>query len=329
MMGFAQGRLELDSEGQALLSELLASLNRATRTVLARSLREGIDRREIREPWALAAGCFPEALTSGQRSLALRKAGDLRKTAQAKELWAGREWLELAKACGKKIVRKSEEIAALRKELAASRRNPLARPEARRKIAGRFAGVLNPFSSPSRRARAAREGVPIRFACPSWTSVMGFAKYGRRNGLNPDQAAALAIARKGLGLKGSKEQAVRRGGEKLTVLNRPERIPRSWLPALPPRSRGKGTEPETPGGRGGRAAPLEDRLSAFLGASRREWGARLKRLDSHSLARATAGFPEGLPPSPDPNGSEGREAPARGPSRPRSAKLDPVKISTD
>ena len=74
------------------------------------------------------------------------------------------------------------------------------------------------------RARAAKEGVPVRFACPSWTSVMGFAKYGRRNGLSPDQAAALAIARKGLGLKGTTERAVRRGGEKILVLNRPERI---------------------------------------------------------------------------------------------------------
>ena len=642
MMGFAQGRLDLDTDGQALLSELLASLNRATRTVLARSLRDGIDRREIREPLALESGCFPEALASAQRRLALRKAGDLRKTAQAKDLWAGRERLEIAKACGKKIARKREEIAGLRKEMSALRKSPLARPEARRNLAerilrerqglaktlerkarleaagnksleraksgdgrvcfggrnllgqrerigpppggpgggqpserngspfatlgawesawseardgafllegsknaasrndhakfgpatgilrirlteaqaerrmealarergipledflgkikysplrmacrflearlefrgkrqearlARLASILEAevdaavpvswrigretiggktvfqaraqwlepepeakdwglgalgadinawgiawaaaksdgnlarpktadglpcfgsisvrwgetseqathaariaakelvalakerslpivledldFAAKKRslryeegarakalsgfayrkliesiRARAAKEGVPVRFACPSWTSVLGFAKYGRRNGLSPDQAAALAIARKGLGLKGTAEKAVRRGGEKIVVLNRPERIRRSWMPALPPRSRGKGTEPETPGGRGGRAAPLEALLSAFLGVCRRDWGARLKSLDSPALARATAGFPEGLTASPDPKGAEGREAAARGPSRPRSAKLKLVKIS--
>lgn len=45
MIGFAQGKLELPEEGEALLSGLLSALNEATRTVLARSLRGGIDRR--------------------------------------------------------------------------------------------------------------------------------------------------------------------------------------------------------------------------------------------------------------------------------------------
>ena len=70
---------------------------------------------------------------------------------------------------------------------------------------------------------------------------------------------------------------------------------------------------------------------------RYEEGSRAKALSGFAYrkliesvrARATAGFPEGLPPSPDPNGSEGREAAARGPSRPRSAKLKPVRILTD
>ncbi len=602
---------------EAFLAELLSGLNRATRTALARSLRAGIPWTEIRENWAIAAGCFPQEMTSAQRKLALRKAQDLRKTANAKAKWAGQERLELSKACESKLAKLRDELDSLGKERAkgtpfakpgseralseraaklrrairavAARRDRLAaagrrslelgrsgtasvclgsrkllgqrellgRPdspfgsepawleawelardgsfllegdkhapgknnhakfdpstgilrirltegqaelrmaeqalelgvpledlkgkmkysplrmacrflEARLEFAGKrqeerlarlretlevpakskdsvpvgwrirtevrngrrvfFAraewreaepsaqdlglGALGAdinawgiawaaakadgnlaisrkkdlphfgnlrmdwreaseakathaarvaakelvalakermlpivledldFSAKKRslryeegararglsgfayrkligaiRARAAKEGVMVRFADPSWTSAVGFAKYGRRNGLNPDQAAALAIARKALGLRGAREKSVRRGGEKIMVCNRMERIPHLRISASAPRSRGQGSEPERI-------------LSSFLGKDRREWGARLKGLDAPPGARASASSPEGVPPSPGSSGSEGRGRAARGASRPRT---DPSvgKFSTD
>ena len=164
-------------------------------------------------------------------------------------------------------------------------------------------------------ARAAKEDVAVRFADPSWTSVVGFAKYGCRNGLNPDQAAALAIARKALGFRGAKEKSVRRGGAKSMVCNRMERIPNLRVSAGAPRSRGPGSEPERI-------------LSSLLGKDRREWGQRLKGLDSPPGAQAFASSPEGVPPSPGSLGSEGRGRTARGPSRPQTVR-SVGKFSTD
>ncbi len=598
--------------------ELLSSLNRATRTVLARSLRAGLAWTEIREDWALSAGCFPQEMTSAQRSLALRKAQDLRKAANAKAKWAGQERLELSKACEAKLAKLRDELSS--RQQASAKGNPFAKPNAQRESseraaklrqairavaarrdrltaagrrsldlarAGKASACLgsrkllgqrdlleradSPFGSedawreawesardgsfllegkaaaaskndhakldpatgllrirlteaqaerrmaakalelgiplgdlkgkmkysplrmacrfletrlefagkrqldrqrrlserlsagkgsedfapvgwriraeskngkriffaraewqeaepPARdlglgalgadlnawgiawaaakadgnlavsrkkeglphfgnlrmdwreaseakathaarvaakalvalakermlpivledldfsakrrslryeegvrakglsgfayrklieaiRSRAAREGVIVRFADPAWTSAVGFAKYGRRNGLNPDQAAALAIARKALGFRGAKEKAVRRGGKKISVFDRTERIPHLRASAFPPRSRGNGSEPERI-------------LSSLLGRDRREWGARLKGLGSPPGARAPASSPEGVPPSPGSSGSEGRGRAARGPSRPRA---DPSvgKFSTD
>ncbi len=603
---------------EAFLAELLSGLNRATRTALARSLRAGIPWTEIRENWAIAAGCFPQEMTSAQRKLALRKAQDLRKTANAKAKWAGQERLELSKACESKLAKLRDELDSLGKERAkgtpfakpgseralseraaklrqairavAARRDRLAAAGRRslelgrsgtasvclgsRKLLGQrelleqadspfgseaawreawdlardggfllegeaaaagknrhakfgpSAGILRirlteaqaerrmaakalelgvplgdlkgkmrysplrmecrflevrlefagkrqtarlerlserleapaksegsapvgwrirtevrdgkrvffaraewreaepaardlglgalgadinawgiawaaakadgnlavsrrkegpphfgsirmdwreasetkaahaarvaakalvalakgrmlpivledlDFSAKRRslryeegvrakglsgfayrklieaiRARAAKEGVIVRFADPSWTSAAGFAKYGRRNGLNPDQAAALAIARKALGLRGAKARSVRRGGEKIMVFDRTERIPNLRISASAPRSRGQGSEPERV-------------LSSLLGRDRREWGARLKGLGSPPGARAPASSPEGVPPSPGSSGSEGRGRAARGASRPRT---DPSvgKFSTD
>ena len=45
-------------------------------------------------------------------------------------------------------------------------------------------------------ARSKIVGVEVRFVDPAYTSVVGWAKYGSRLGVNPDLAAALAIARR-------------------------------------------------------------------------------------------------------------------------------------
>lgn len=47
--------------------------------------------------------------------------------------------------------------------------------------------------------RAAREGVPLVKAPPPFTSVIGILKYQQQYGLSNHEAAAYAIARRGLG----------------------------------------------------------------------------------------------------------------------------------
>ena len=57
----------------------------------------------------------------------------------------------------------------------------------------RTAGFADALAS-----RCRKRGLPLHKVDPSWTSVAGFAKYGLRNALSIDQAAAFAIARKAL-----------------------------------------------------------------------------------------------------------------------------------
>jgi IS605 OrfB family transposase len=48
------------------------------------------------------------------------------------------------------------------------------------------------------RSRCQKKGIPLHKVNPAWTSIAGWAKYGMRNSLSIDQAAAFAIARKAL-----------------------------------------------------------------------------------------------------------------------------------
>ena len=99
-------------------------------------------------------------------------------------------------------------------------------------------------------SRAKKNKVQVIFVDPAFTSKLGYAKYGRKNGLNVDQAAALAIARKGLlsspwfeipkdlsadkrkELAG-KRQTVRakRNGEWIELATRKENVPSVFLVA--------------------------------------------------------------------------------------------------
>ena len=65
--------------------------------------------------------------------------------------------------------------------------------------------------------------VEVRFVNPAFTSVVGWAKYGSVLGLNPDQAAAFAIARKGLS-KGSDIKRAKRNGEWINLYSKQEKI---------------------------------------------------------------------------------------------------------
>ena len=67
----------------------------------------------------------------------------------------------------------------------------------------RLARLLSSFAfdafNQALRSRAAREGVEVIEVNPAFTSVIGYAKFGPGYGLSPHQAAAVAIARRGLG----------------------------------------------------------------------------------------------------------------------------------
>ena len=99
-------------------------------------------------------------------------------------------------------------------------------------------------------SRAKKDKVQVIFVDPAFTSKLGYAKYGRKNGLNVDQAAALAIARKGLLSSpwfeipkdlsaderkelARKRQTVRakRNGEWIELATRKENIPSVFLVA--------------------------------------------------------------------------------------------------
>jgi IS605 OrfB family transposase len=73
-------------------------------------------------------------------------------------------------------------------------------------------------------ARAAKIGVEVRFVNPAWTSLVGWAKYGSRLGMNPDQAAAFCIARRAVLSKGSDIRRAKRGQEWIDQSNRPEKL---------------------------------------------------------------------------------------------------------
>lgn len=73
------------------------------------------------------------------------------------------------------------------------------------------------------RSRATRRGVPVLDVQPAFTSILGDLKYARMYSLNPHTAAALVIARRGLGLLERQDFTVTpkdEGGERLTLEGR-------------------------------------------------------------------------------------------------------------
>ncbi len=96
-----------------------------------------------------------------------------------------------ARAVGKPLV--IEELEFSRKKQELRDRDPAYA----RKLA-RFAYGL---MGTALRARARRAGVEVLGVNPAWTSLLGRAKYQKRYGLSVHEAAALVIARRGLGLQ--------------------------------------------------------------------------------------------------------------------------------
>ena len=72
--------------------------------------------------------------------------------------------------------------------------------------------------------RAPKVGVEIRLVDLSWTSIVGWAKYGSRLGLNADQAAAFTIARRGVLSKGKNIKRAKRSSEWVDLYAKPEKI---------------------------------------------------------------------------------------------------------
>ncbi|HHY96218.1 MAG TPA: transposase, partial [Firmicutes bacterium] len=72
-----------------------------------------------------------------------------------------------------------------------------------REMGKRYAGMLSAFAYSKffvlLLSRAAREGVEVIFVNPALTSVIGQVKFGPGYGLSPHAAAAVAIARRGIG----------------------------------------------------------------------------------------------------------------------------------
>lgn len=109
---------------------------------------------------------------------------------QAKDLirHAALEAVAWARALGKPLVLEHLDLSQRQKEL---RDLP---PELARLLSGFAYRTLHAALT----ARARKEGVEVILVNPAWTSVVGWAKYGARYGLSVHEAAALAIARRGL-----------------------------------------------------------------------------------------------------------------------------------
>ncbi len=96
-----------------------------------------------------------------------------------------------AKAAGKPLVLEGLDFGRKKQELRDQN------PAYARKLS-RFAYE---FMGQGIRARARKEGVEVLEVNPAWTSLLGRVKYQKRYGLSVHEAAALVIARRGLGLR--------------------------------------------------------------------------------------------------------------------------------
>ena len=158
-------------------------------------------------------------------------------------------------------------------------------------------------------ARGKKKGVEIRWVESAWTTLVGWAKYGSRLGLNPDQAAAFCIARKGTLSKPEQGhmKVGRRKNEVVPLHAKKERLEglgcssglASYAPTLSLKTstiiqldqQGQPALTRIPPGRGqitpARKDFAERRLALALGQDRRYWPQRLK--SSASKARISKG----------------------------------------
>ena len=123
------------------------------------------------------------------RTIPIRVVGRGHEQAKASLCEAAADLVAQAKSAGKPLVIERPVFRDVKKEL--RYRSP------------RLARLLSSFAfdafGRALRSRAAREGVEVTEVNPAFTSVIGYAKFGPGYGLSPHQAAAVAIARRGLG----------------------------------------------------------------------------------------------------------------------------------
>jgi IS605 OrfB family transposase len=139
-------------------------------------------------------------------------------------------------------------------------------------------------------ARAKKVGVEVRKVDPAYTSVIGWAKYGSKLGLNPDQAAAFAIARRGILSKGDAIKRRKIKGEWIDLYSKKENL--TEFQKLELKSDLKSEESKTK--KAQRRGPQqsmrvsksssESNLARALGSDRRLWAGKLAELRK-SLAK--------------------------------------------
>ncbi len=126
-----------------------------------------------------------------------------------------------------------------------------------REMGKRYARMLSAFSYRKffvlLLSRAAREGVEVVFVNPALTSVIGQVKFGPGYGLSPHAAAAVAIARRGLGFG---ERLRSRSALSLPARNRGRHVWSDWgrLSRRLRAERARGRRPSE--GKRGRGIPL-------------------------------------------------------------------------
>jgi IS605 OrfB family transposase len=125
-----------------------------------------------------------------------------------------------------------------------------------REVSDRQARLLSAFAyrrfHTLLRSRAARQGVGMMEVNPAYTSVLGWAKFGSGYGLSPHAAAAVAIARRGLGFR---ERFRSRSAFPLPVRNRGKHVWSDWR-RVAQRLRAEGARGRRPSGGGrGRGIP--------------------------------------------------------------------------
>lgn len=133
-------------------------------------------------------------------------------------------------------------------------------------------------------ARAKKVGVEVRKVDPAYTSVVGWAKYGSRLGLNPDQAAAFEIARRGVLSKGDAIKRRKVKGEWIDLYAKKENLTEfetNELSSVLKSEEGKAKKAKRRGPqqsmRVSKSSP-ESGLARALGSERRVWAEKLAKI---------------------------------------------------
>lgn len=172
------------------------------------------------------------------------------------------------------------------------------------------------------KSRAKKVGVELRMVNPAFTSVAGWVKYGSRLGLNADEAAAFAIARRGLLSKGEHVKKFRKKGKAVELRGKPEKLPKE-LKALIPQEDKKETNDKkiqkskpakSKTSKAARARRSEEptrnewtAVASALGRDRSAWGRKLQELRREGRAMLDL---QASSSSPMTIGAERRDKPA-------------------